>query len=290
MAAGIGSRYGDSKQVDPIGPGGETIMDYSLYDARRSGFQKVVFVIRPDLEEKFQKTIAPRLAGHFEIAFVHQTLDLFTDGFQAPPNRIKPWGTAHALLTVQEKIHGPFAIINADDYYGHRSFELMAKHLGSSKDSAMLGYRLKNTLSPHGSVSRGICTSNDKMELQSVVEHVGVEKRNESIVSVVDSKTTVLRGDELVSMNFWGFHPSIFSHVHRGFKHFLQTHGHEPKAEFLLPTVVDELIRSKRNRVKILPTDDRWFGLTYREDKANAFNEIRKLVDQGIYPKNLWAG
>lgn len=285
LAAGVGSRYGNTKQVEGVGPSGESIMDYSVFDAKRAGFGKVVFVIRPELEKTFREKIAPRYGSKIEVAYAHQTLG------DAPEDRQKPWGTGHALLSAKGEVDSPFALINADDYYGHNSFQIVASHLSSSQAGtyAMVGYHLTQTLSRHGFVSRGVCETDPKGGLKSVVERVHVERTLKGIECKGDSeKPFLLNENDIVSMNFWGFDPSIFAHLQKAFGEFLQKHGKSPREEFFLPAVIDELICKAKTEVKILPTEDTWFGLTYPEDKKNAVERIASLIQSGIYPSKLW--
>lgn len=293
LAAGMGNRYGGLKQIDPIGPNGEIIIDYSIYDAIRAGFGKLVFVIRHYFEDDFKKKIANKFDGIVETAYAYQELDAALDGFPLPSNREKPWGTGHATLLGRDFINEPFAVINADDYYGINSFKTMANFLCGPEVSpdnyAMVGFRLRNTLSEYGSVARGVCHCNGDNCLSDIFERTGVEKYgNGARFFDEDDTEHLLTGDEVVSMNLWGFHPSIFQHISAKFKNFLKENGNNAKAELYIPTVVDELVESDKVKVRVLPTHDTWFGVTYRKDREIAERCIRKLIDKGLYPDKLW--
>ncbi len=294
LAAGMGSRYGGLKQMEGIGPGGETLTDYSLYDAIRAGFNKIVFVIREEFEEDFKAKFAPKLEGKIDFDFAYQGLDSFTDGFQPDKDREKPWGTGHAVLVANDKINEPFGVINADDFYGHSSFEMLNDFLADPEKTredqyVMVGFELKNTLSEHGSVSRGICEVDDSGNLQKVVERTKIHKENGKVVfQDKNGDKSELTGDETVSMNFWGFHPGLFDHLEKQFRTFLEKKGKELKSEFFLPSSVDELINTGRVKTRVLVSDQKWFGMTYKEDLPVARESIQKLIDQGIYPENLW--
>ncbi len=293
LAAGMGSRYGGLKQIDPVGPNGELIIDYSIHDAIAAGFGKLVFVIRHYFEEAFKDRIADKFDTVVETAYAYQELDAALGDFELPPDREKPWGTGHAILTAQDVIHEPFAVINADDYYGAHSFQAMAEFLSgpnvSPADYAMVGFRLGNTLSDYGSVARGVCHCDDRMFLRDVVERTGVERcGRRARYFDAEGKEQLLAGDEVVSMNLWGFHPSILGHLSKAFERFLKERGTERKSELFIPTVVDNLIKSGEVRVKVLPTDETWFGVTYREDRRIAQRCIRGLIADGKYPEKLW--
>ena len=294
LAAGMGSRYGGLKQIDPVGPSGEVIMDYSMYDAIKAGFGKVVFVIRPAFEEAFRKNIGDKLKGLVEVEYVYQELDSCLGDFKLPEGREKPWGTGHAILVAKDVIDEPFAVINADDFYGCQAYEMMAEKLtqigaGDSGEYTMVGYVLRNTLSEHGEVARGVCQYNADMHMSKVTEIVGIRKEGAGGAFVDgDGAEQTLTGDELVSMNFWGFGVDVFDHLARQFAEYLAEHGNEPKGEFYIPFVVDNLIQSGTKKVEILKTEDIWFGVTYPDDKAFVQESIRGLVDGGVYPENLW--
>jgi len=294
IAAGMGSRYGGLKQIDPVGPNGEIIIDYSIYDAIEAGFGKLVFVIRHYFEDAFKEKIGSKLEGIAETAYAYQELDACLDGFVLPAGREKPWGTGHAILVAKDVIDQPFAVINADDYYGPGSFKLMKEYLvragsGRGADYVMVGYTLRNTLSEYGFVSRGVCRHDEKMYLKEITERTKIEKQGSGAVFFNgQGQKCRLSGDEIVSMNLWGFMPSIFPHLQSQFADFLKEFGNDEKTEFFIPTAIDELLHSSQERVKILHTDDRWFGVTYREDKAIAAEKINELISKGVYPEKLW--
>jgi len=293
LAAGIGSRYGSLKQVDRVGPSGETIIDYSLYDAIREGFGKAIFVIRRDIESEFRRVFLAKLKGRIEADCVFQELTDLPVGFQAPPERKKPWGTAHAVLTAEPKVHEPFAVVNADDFYGRGGFKAMADFLrrqaGSGSRYAVVGYGLRGTLSEHGSVARGVCEVDGRGFLTGIVERTSIEKTAEGIVyRHADGRSTLLPEESVVSMNFWGFTPTYFAYTRREFERFLAQNIRDPKAEMYIPLVVNALIKSSQAAVEVLPTNDRWFGVTYREDKPRVMAELEKLVAAGEYPRALW--
>ena len=291
LAAGMGSRYGGLKQIDPVGPGGETIIDYSIYDALRAGFGKLVFVIRRDIETPFKKIIGARFEEKISVGYVFQELDSLPPGFSVPPHRTKPWGTGQAILMAADVIHEPFAAINADDFYGANSFRVLAEHLHSgSADCAMVGFILRNTLSEHGCVARGVCRVDTDGFLQSVMELVKIEKDG-SGAKYTDAAGVAHRldGNETVSMNMWGFTPALFGHLRGQFAGFLKKNGQKEKSEFYIPAVVNELVIAKRERVKVLPTSDSWFGVTYREDRPRVIEKVRDLIAHGDYPEKLWA-
>jgi dTDP-glucose pyrophosphorylase len=290
LAAGMGSRYGGLKQMDPVGPDGETIIDYSIYDAARAGFGKVVFVIRPDFAELFKRELGSRAEKRIAVDYAYQELAKIPDGFKVPEGRQKPWGTAHAVLMARDVIKEPFAMINADDFYGPESFEAMAKHLQVSKDAeladySMVGYVLRQTLSEHGTVSRGLCSLNPDGTLKEVVETLKISKTTGAAKDDASGKD--LSGEEIASMNFWGFTPSVFGHFERLLIEFLKAKSSDLKSEIYVPYAVDQLIHEKKARVSVLKSDAKWFGVTYREDKPHVIEGIRKLVDAGRYPASL---
>ena len=293
IAAGMGSRYGGLKQIDPVGPNGEIIIDYSMYDAVRAGFDKIVFVIRHYFEDAFREKIGRKLEGVVETAYAYQEMDACLDGFPLPEGREKPWGTGHAILVAKDVIAEPFAVINADDYYGRHSYIMMKEQLekmaGGNTDYAMVGYVLRNTLSEYGTVARGVCQYCPDMYMSKVTERTKIRKNGNGAV-FIDEKGTEhpLTGDEIVSMNLWGFGPDVFGHLQRQFSNYLQAHGGENKAEFYIPTVVDNLVHNGEKKVKILKTHDTWFGVTYREDKEIAQACIRRLIEENVYPEKLW--
>lgn len=295
LAAGMGSRYGGLKQLDAVGPNGETIMDYSVYDAARAGFGKVVFVIRRDIEEAFRTHIGDRYAGMIDVRYAFQELDRLPAGFSVPEGREKPWGTGHAILMAEDLIAEPFAVINADDFYGAEGYRVAGDYLRQARDGEradyfMVGYRLGNTLSDHGSVSRGICHTDAEGHLTDLVETHGIE-RFEGGVRAPDPESpgewVSLTGDETVSMNLWGFTPSIFTHLDTLFRDFLNAQGGEPKSEFYIPFVVNQLIQEGKATAKVLRCDATWYGVTFREDKAGVQQGIAEMVRQGVYPSPL---
>jgi NDP-sugar pyrophosphorylase family protein len=291
MAAGMGSRYGGLKQIDPVGPGGETIIDYSIYDALRAGFGKLVFVIRQDIAAQFKEIIGARFEIRIAVEYVFQELDKLPPGFAVPAGRTKPWGTSHAILMAADVIREPFAAINADDFYGAQSYRLLAQHLTSgSPDYSMVGFILRNTLSDFGSVARGVCQVDQNDFLQTVteltkIERDGLRAKDTSASGVV----TPLTGDEAVSMNMWGFTPAIFPQLQGYFTAFLQKSGQELKSECYIPSAVNELLTAQQARVKVLRTQDSWFGVTYREDRPRVVESIRRLIARGDYPETLWS-
>jgi NDP-sugar pyrophosphorylase family protein len=292
LAAGLGTRYGGLKQIDAVGPHGETIIDYSLYDAIQAGFGKVVFVIRHYFEDAFQRIVSSKFDGRIATAYAYQELDACLGDFPLPPEREKPWGTGHAVLVSHGVIDEPFAMINADDYYGAGSFKTIARfltHEVSPAHYAMVGYILKNTLSEYGTVARGVTEHDEQMFLRSVVERKKIEKTAAGVRYLdADGTAHALTGDEIVSMNLWGFHPSLFPHLQAQFDRFLRAHAQEKNAELYIPFVVNELVTGGKADVKILPTGDTWFGVTYRADRSVAAACIRRLIDEGLYPERLW--
>lgn len=290
LAAGMGSRYGGLKQIDPFGPGGEAILDYSVYDAARAGFNKVVFVIRRDIEEAFRAGIGARYHGHISVEYVFQEIEALPDGYTVPSGRTKPWGTTHALLAASGAIHEPFAVINADDFYGLESYRVLAQHLASAPQYAMVGFPLRNTLSEFGPVSRGLCRIDDAGFLKQIVELKEIERNGEDAVSTeAGGAQTQLPGDSIVSMNMWGFTPAISGQLRSRFLAFLAQHGKDLKAECYLPTEMNELIRGGEAEVRVLQSNGTWFGVTYREDRPRAIETLRGLIESGSYPSRLWA-
>ncbi len=291
LAAGMGSRYGGMKQIDPVGPEGETIMDYSIFDARRAGFGKVVFVIRKEIESQFRECIGTRFNKKISVDYVFQEIGKLAPPHLVPAGRTKPWGTTHAILMASTVIHEPFAVINADDFYGESSFRAIARHLQSgSADYAMVSFTLRNTLSDFGSVARGICTVDGDGYLKQIVELKGIERVGGHAVNIdAEGHETTLRGDEAVSMNMWAFTPQVFPLLLEHFQEFLHQNADDPKAECYIPSTVNELIAAGETRVRVLPGGEAWFGVTYREDRPHAVGHIRRLVEGGYYPKGLWA-
>lgn len=291
LAAGMGSRYGGLKQIDPVGPSGETIIDYSIYDALRAGFGRLVFVIRRDIEADFRASVGRKFENQLPTDYVFQELAALPSGFTVPPRRTKPWGTGHAVLVAAPAIDENFAVINADDFYGADSFGHLAAYLRQAKgaDYGMVGFTLRNTLSDFGSVSRGLCTTAAADYLESVVELTKIEKVGTGATTIdAAGQLQPLSGDEIVSMNMWGFTPSIFDHLQQQFTDFLQRRGQEEKAEFFIPTVVNNLITSGQARVKVLSSAAAWFGITYQQDRPYVIEQVRALVAQGVYPERLW--
>jgi hypothetical protein len=289
LAAGMGSRYGGLKQIDPVGPNGETIIDYSIHDALRTGFGKVVFVIRHDIEQTFREVVGSKFEKRLPVEYAFQELNKIPAGFAVPPNRTKPWGTGHAILVAEPLIREPFAMINADDFYGAETFRVLGQYLGQvrndSNDYAMVGFTLRQTLSEHGTVARGVCQVNGAGMLQQIVEMLKIEKRGTG-ARLGDQE---LAGDEPVSMNFWGFTPTLFSQLRVELESFLKLHGREEKSELLIPTVVNTLVHDGRARCKVLRTTSSWFGVTYKDDRPVIIEGIRKLIAAGEYPARLWS-
>jgi NDP-sugar pyrophosphorylase family protein len=290
LAAGMGSRYGGIKQIDGFGPGGETIMDYSLFDAIRSGFTKVVFIVRDEIRETVKEIFLPRLKGKVEVEFVVQALDTEVPMEFRNTERTKPWGTAHAVLCARHVIHEPFAVINADDFYGRSAFESVANFFNGNTQGAhaMVGYTLKNVLSENGSVSRGCGEQDAGGFLKSVVERTTIVKENGKIISKEKDGDLELSPETPTSMNFWGFHPSIFSLIEKFFFEFLKENSKNPKAEFFIPIIGNQMIKQGLGKVKIIGGGDIWFGVTYKEDKDEVSGKINELVNKGVYPKKLW--
>jgi UTP-glucose-1-phosphate uridylyltransferase len=289
MAAGLGSRYGGLKQLDPVGPCGETLIDYSIYDAIRAGFSRVVFVIRKDIEIAFRETVAARFASRIAVDYVFQELDSLPSGFVPPHGRTRPWGTAHAVLVAAEAIQAPFTVINADDFYGAESMRIAAQQLGSgSSEHAMVAFPLRNTLSPFGTVSRGICEVDGSSHLRGIAERTRiVADSGHACNTDPDGHVTLLTGDELVSMNVWCFTPAIFPQLRDYFAGFLREHANDLSAEAFLPSFVNDLITAGAARVRVLETPDSWFGITYREDLPCVAAGIRAQIDAGQYPERL---
>ena len=292
LAAGMGSRYGGNKQLDQVGPSGETIIDYSIYDAKRAGFGKVVFVIRRDIEEQFRETFVRRLRDVIEIDYVFQELDNLPAGHKVPEGRQKPWGTSHAILVTEPKINEPFGVINADDYYGVDSFRVLYDFLTQDKNNTnfcIVGYRLGNTLSEHGHVNRGICKVSDEGYLVNIVETRAIEKRPDGIFAPDgEGNFNQYTGDEIVSMNLFGFKPSCHKYLNMEFQNFLKERISDPKAELDIPTSLDKFVKKGEITIQILRSNSHWFGVTYREDKPFVVESIRKMVEQGIYPAKLF--
>lgn len=289
-----GSRYGGLKQLDEVGPSGETVMDYSVFDAMRAGFDRVVFVIRKDIEEAFRAAIGSRYADRIEVAYAFQDMNDLPAGFRVPEGRTKPWGTGQAVYAARKLLDGPFAVINADDFYGADSYRKLAGYLKSAPEDGKIrgciaSFVLSNTLSENGSVSRGICSADAAGNLSKVVENTKIFRRDGKVISVQeDGAELEFTGEELVSMNSWGFMPELVGELERLFTGFLEEHGTELKSEFYLPFAVDTLIREGRAEIKMLKSEDSWFGITYREDKPFVQAALRKLVAEGAYPEKLF--
>jgi len=291
LAAGMASRYGSMKQTQSFGPGGETIMEYSIHDAIRAGFGKVVFVIRKDFEDNFKKIFEPKLNGRIKTEYVDQDLTDYTGGFEIPKERTKPWGTAHAVLCAKDVIKEPFAVINADDFYGKDAFEKAAAFLTTEVAPdryCIIGYDLAKTLSEHGTVSRGVCQVNEKNELVSINERTKIYRENNKIIYEENDRKHEVDENAKASMNFWGFDPSVFSFIEELFRDFLKEKINDPKAEFFIPIVGDAFIKRKKGTIKVIPTSAQWFGVTYKEDAPIVQKDIQDLVNAGEYPSFLW--
>jgi choline kinase len=294
LAAGMGSRYGGLKQLDGLGPNGETIMDYSIYDAIRAGFGKVVFVIRRVFEADFREKIVSKYVDRIPVELVFQELDNLPAGFKVPEGREKPWGTNHAVLMGKDVIHEPFAVINADDYYGRESFQVLADYLksieGTEGKYAMVGYRVSNTLSESGSVARGVCETNEQGFLTKVTERTKILREEDGVIRFIEEDgKTALDENTPVSMNMWAFTPDYFRYSEQCFVEFLKEHGNELKSESYIPTLVDELIHSGKATCRVLDTPSRWFGVTYATDRPQVVEKFAQLVKDGVYPSPLFA-
>ena len=292
LAAGMGSRYGGNKQLDQVGPSGETIIDYSIYDAIRAGFGKIVFVIRRDIEEQVKERFVNRLKGRIEVDYVFQEITNLPEGSKVAPDRQKPWGTSHAILVTEPKIKEPFGVINADDYYGVESFQVLKEFLVNDKNPnnyCIVGYKLGNTLSEHGHVNRGVCKVNDKGFLTGIVETRQIEKTDTGAKVVLpDGKIQNFTGNEVVSMNLWWFKPTCYDFLGSEFRHFLKEKGMDPKSELDIPTSVDKFVKNGTITIQILMSNERWFGVTYREDKPFVVDSLNKMISKGIYPSSLY--
>ena len=298
MAAGMGSRYGGLKQIDPVGPSGEIVLDYSVYDAIQAGFGKVVFIIRPDIEEAFKEAVGAKFEGKIEVDYVFQTLEKIPDsiteaGLSAvalakAEGRTKPWGTGQAVLMAGDVVREPFAVLNADDFYGRESFNVIAKQLMNmdvnSSECCMVGFYIKNTLSEHGGVARGYCDVKAG-KLVTVAERFNIKRNADGTIRYDGGE---MADDDMVSMNTWGFTPKLFDALEQGFVEFLEREGGELKSEYLLPELIDGMIQRGETEVTVLPSNEKWMGVTYTEDKPDVMAGIRALVDAGIYPENLW--
>ena len=284
MAAGMGSRYGGLKQLDSFGPNNETIIDYSVYDAIKSGFEKIVFIIREEFSEDFKSKISNKFKDRIDVEHVYQSLDQVPKSFSVPNSRTKPWGTGHAILSAKNAISGPFMAINGDDFYGRQSFQVASNFYQNEENKfCMVSFKLENTLSEFGGVSRGVCTSFER-QLVSVEETHNIEKKDGEI----RSNEKIFHGDELVSMNMWGFGIQVFDYLEERFKLFLNDYGNEEKSEFLIPSVVGDLIKEGVESVDVLTSNEKWFGVTFPEDKKNVSANIIKLTGDGAYPEKLF--
>ena len=292
LAAGMGSRYGGLKQIDGLGPNGETIMDYSVFDALRAGFGKIVFVIRKDFADDFKRVVLAKYEGKVPCEICFQAIENVPEGYTYNPERTKPWGTNHAVLMGKDLIKEPFAVINADDFYGKESFEVLAKFLnevaGKQNQYCMVGYRVCNTLSEYGSVSRGVCETDAEGNLTNVVERTSIERKENGIVYTVDGVDYALPENAPVSMNMWGFTPEYFGYVEEAFKTFLKERGQELKSEFYIPTLVNDLIVAGKATCRVLDTTAKWFGVTYAEDRQMVVDKIAALTEAGVYPNPLF--
>ncbi len=291
LAAGMATRYGSMKQIEAFGPEGETIMDFSIYDAIRAGFGKVVFVIREEFAEQFKSIFEPKLNGKIETEYVYQHLDAHLNGYERNPERAKPWGTAHAVLCARDVINEPYAVINADDFYGYDAFVKAYDFLTNGCNStnyAIVGYELSQTLSDHGTVNRGVCSTDEDGNLDSVVERLNIAKSNNHVTCEDGLIPETLPLNTIVSMNFWCFDTSSFEYTASLFHDFLQVHGQEPKSEFFIPLVADKFIRENGGKVEVIPTSALWFGVTYKEDAPAVKKSIDTLLEKGEYPAGLW--
>ncbi len=297
MAAGMGSRYGGLKQIDPVDNEGHIIIDFSMYDAKRAGFEKAVFIIKEENEADFKAAIGDRVSEYMEVEYVYQKLENLPEGYQIPEGRVKPWGTAHAVLSCIDRVNGPFAVINADDYYGVEAFRLIYDFLTAHEDDdkyryTMVGYLIGNTVTDNGYVSRGVCVTNEQNQLISVTERTRIEKRENGIAFTEDDGETwtELPADTVVSMNMWGFTRSILEEIRDGFPAFLDEgiKSNPMKCEYFLPAVVSRLLAEDKATVEVLKSHDKWYGITYKEDKPVIMEAIREMKDKGIYPDSLW--
>ena len=297
MAAGMGSRYGGLKQIDPVDGEGHIIMDFSMFDAKRAGFEKVIFIIKKENEADFKEAVGDRMSKYMDVSYAFQELNNIPEGYEVPEGRVKPWGTAHAILSCIDQIDGPFAVINADDYYGKEAFQLIYDYLASHQDDdkyryTMVGYELGNTVTDNGHVARGVCSMNENGELIAIHERTRIEKRDGGIAFTEDDGRTwtAVPADTIVSMNMWGFTKSILKEIKEGFPAFLDKGLMENpmKCEYFLPTVVSDLLGEERATVAVLKSADKWYGVTYKEDKPVVVEAIQKMKDEGLYPKHLW--
>ena len=299
MAAGMGSRYGGLKQVDPIGPHGETIMDYSIYDAKRAGFETVVFIIKQEFAEEFKTKIGDEVSEHLEVRYAFQDVNNIPEGYEIPAGRVKPWGTAHAVLSAKDVIDSSFAVINADDFYGQQAFQEIYDFLANTENSTdnklnltMVAFLLKNTVSDNGYVSRGLCKTDEDGYLSEIIERTRIETHDGGIHYTVDDGASWVdvSPETIVSMNMWGFTEEILDYAEKFFVDFFneEVPNNPEKAEFYLPSIVDKLLSSGEARVKVLSSPEKWYGVTYQEDKEEVISAIRRLINDGKYPEELW--
>lgn len=297
MAAGMGSRYGGLKQIDPVDNEGHIIMDFSIYDAKRAGFEKVVFIIKKAIEKEFKAGIGERISQYMDVEYIYQELDTLPEGFEVPEGRVKPFGTGHAILSCKDVVDGPFAVINADDYYGVHAFQEIYNYLTENEDDekyhyAMVGYILSNTLTENGYVSRGICEMDKDAFLTGITERTHIEQRDMGVQFTEDDGQTWedIAADSIVSMNMFGFTASMLKELECRFPEFLEKGLKENpmKCEYFLPSVVSDLIEEDKADVKVLRSEDRWYGITYKEDKEAVVSAVQKLKDTGVYPQHLW--
>ncbi len=297
MAAGMGSRYGGLKQIDPVGPNSEVILDYSVYDAVKAGFDKIVFVIKHEIEEDFKNIMAGKLDGIVDVEYAYQDINNLPEGFSVPEGRVKPWGTGHAVFSCKDAVNGPFAVINADDYYGRETFRLIYDELTKEKkDSSkyqfcMVGFRVENTLTENGSVARGVCQTDKEGYLTEIVERTKIVKDGEKIAFTEDGETwTEIPEGTTVSMNCWGFSTEMMHELEARFAAFLtKNKDNMLKCEYFLPFVVDDLLKEGKAEVKVLSTNEKWYGVTYKEDRPVVVSAIKEKIEQGVYPENLWS-
>ena len=294
LAAGMGSRYGSMKQIEGFGPSGETITDYSIYDAIRAGFGKIIFVISPKMEEEFVSSYVKKFPASLEVDYVVQGVQTIPEGIEISADRVKPWGTAHAVLMAKSKINEPFAVINADDFYGRTAYSIIADYLINTNEKelsefCLAGYPINNTLSKYGTVSRGVCQMDENSFLSDIQERTSIERKGEEIIYIDENGNShPISEDSMVSMNLFGFTPSFFEKMEEHFVEFLKQNVNNLKAEIYLPVVVQRMIDENTARTKVLRTDEQWFGVTYKEDRPHVLQMITELVSQGVYPNNLW--
>jgi UTP-glucose-1-phosphate uridylyltransferase len=292
LAAGMGSRYGGNKQLDEVGPSGETIIDYSIYDAIRAGFGKIVFVIRRDIEDQVRERFVEKLRNRIEVDYVFQEITNLPEGVKVAPDRSKPWGTSHAILVTKDKIKEPFGVINSDDYYGVESYKILHDFLVNDEDTntySIIGYKLGNTLSEHGHVNRGVCRVSNEGLLQNIVETRQIEKtKSGAKVTGPDGNVQEFNGNEVVSMNLFGFKPSCYRFLGEEFRNFINVRGMDLKSELDIPTSLDKFVKSGDIKIKVLMSNERWFGVTYREDKPFVVESIKKMIRRGVYPARIY--